>query len=243
MNELPAAILIDLDDTIIDDSGLVEGCWGDACAEAGLRIPGLDVQTLRIEIRARADAWWSDDSRHKRGRLDLRAVTQEIVRDVFWRMGYDVAHSADVANRYRDLREERACLFPGAIETLEWLRSRGVRLGMMTNGAGAAQRAKIERFGLAPYFEYILIEGEFGCGKPDQRVFSTLLEVLRVKPEDAWAVGDNLEFDVFGPMDKGIYGVWVDASGRGLPDGASRKPDRVVASLRDLMSEKGSNHE
>jgi len=242
VNELPAAILIDLDDTIVDDSGLVEGCWADACAEAGLRIPGLDVQTLRVEVRRQADAWRSDASRHQRGRLDLQAVTREIVRDVFERMGYDVALAAGVANHYRNLREERTCLFPEAIETLEWLWSRGVRLGMMTNGAGPAQRPKIERFGLAPYFEYILIEGEFGCGKPDQRVFSTLLDALRVKPEDAWAVGDNLEFDVFGPMDAGIHGIWVDASGRGLPDRATRKPDRVIASLRDLMSENGKKH-
>ncbi len=242
MKELPAAILIDLDDTILDDGSCVESCWADACAEAGERTPGLDIERIRIHVRARADAWWSDASRYQRGRLDLRAATREILTEVFDEMGYDVALAADVSNRYRDLREERVVPFPGAIETLEWLRARGVKLGMMTNGAGSAQRAKIERFELAAHFEHILIEGEFGCGKPDPRVFATLLEALRVRPHETWAIGDNIEADVFGAMDAGIHGIWIDAIGRGLPDGISRDPDRIVASIQELMSESGREH-
>lgn len=234
--------MIDMDDTILDDASWVESCWSDACAEVKIRVPELEAGLVRREVRSRADAWWSDASRNQRGRLDLRTATREIVTQVFADLRYDPGLAADVANRYRDLREERVCVFPGAIETLEWLRERGVRLGMMTNGAGPAQRVKIERFGLASYFEHILIEGEFGRGKPDPLVFATLLGALRVEPRETWAVGDNLEFDVFGPMDAGIHGIWIDGSGSGLPDGAPRKPDRVITSLRDLMYENGWNH-
>ncbi len=112
---------------------------------------------------------------------------------------------------------------------------------MMTNGAAQSQRAKIERFGLAPYFQHIVIEGEFGCGKPDPRVFGALLEALGAKPAEAWAVGDNIEFDVFGAMDAGIHGIWVDPSGSELPEDA-RKPDRVIASIRELAGDNGRNH-
>jgi putative hydrolase of the HAD superfamily len=241
VNKLPAGILIDLDDTILDDTGCVEGCWVDACAEARLRIPGLDIETLRTEVRTRGDAWWSDASRNQRGRLDLRAASREIVRQVFDLMGYDVTLAADVANHYRDLREERVRPFDGAIETLDWLRARGVRLGLMTNGGGAAQRAKIERFQLAHHFEHIVIEGEFGCGKPDPRVFASLLQVLRLDPSEAWAVGDNLSADVFGAMDAGIYGIWVDHASRGLMADATRKPDRAISSIRELVSPNGSH--
>ena len=243
MNNLPVGILIDLDDTILDDSGGVERCWADACAEAAKRVPGLDAAALQEAIAAHASWWWSDIQRTKRGRLDLQAATLEIFGDVMRRRGcIDAEIVTDIAKFYRALRNERATVFEGAIETLDWLRARGVRLGLMTNGGGFAQRAKIERFGrLAQYFEHVGIEGEFGCGKPDPRVFQTLLAALRVKPHETWAVGDNIEIDVFGAMDVGIHGIWVDASGRGLPAGATRLPDRVIASLKELMNG-GSEH-
>lgn len=145
----------------------------------------------------------------------------------------ELAHAT--SDLYRDLRDERMWLLPGALQMLDLLRAAGVSLGLMTNGAGPAQRAKLERFGLAPYFEHIVIEGEFGIGKPDNRVYETLLRALQVAPADAWAIGDNLEFDVLAPMQLGVYGIWVDASGGGC-DGRPDQPDRIVAALSDIAA-------
>lgn len=233
MATFPRAILIDLDDTILDDSGCVDACWADACAECAA--PDLGYPELRAAIREYADWWWSEAERHRRGRLDLREATRQIVTEVFRRGGFgDESAACAIANRYRDLREERATPFPGAIDALGHLRSVGVRLGMMTNGAGTAQRDKIERFKLAQYFDHIVIEGEFGVGKPDRRVYDTLLRELSVDAADTWAIGDNLEFDVFGPMQLGIHGIWVDHKGRGCDDRPQR-PDRIVTALADLV--------
>jgi putative hydrolase of the HAD superfamily len=233
--ELPDAVFLDLDDTILDDSGCADSCWADACLEAGRWLPSLDAALLLRHIREYAKWWWSDPARHRRGRLDLRAATTEIVDAALKRLGHEHGRLASgLANLYRDLREERIRLHDGAFETIQWLRNRGVRLGLMTNGAGLAQRAKIERFSLAAYFDKVVIEGEFGCGKPDPRVYHSLLASLEVAPEKSWAVGDNLEFDVLAPMELGILGVWVDGAGSGAPEG--KDPDRVIRSLSDLMN-------
>jgi putative hydrolase of the HAD superfamily len=141
---------------------------------------------------------------------------------------------AEIASRYRDLREERICLFPGAIETIEWFRSQGIRLGMATNGNAAGQRAKIERFGLAPYFERIIVEGEFGLGKPHREVYETLFASLNADPAKMWSIGDNLEWDVGAPQALGVYGIWVDGAGEGLPIDASVQPDRIIAAISEL---------
>jgi putative hydrolase of the HAD superfamily len=236
VDKLPAGILIDLDDTILDDGGCVESCWEDACAEAAQRSQAIDSKLLHETIRVHAREWWSDADRHQRGRLDLRVATTEIIEGAMGELGYDVAEASPIAHRYRDLREERADLFPGALETLEWFRERSVKLGLMTNGAGPAQRAKIERFALARHFEHIAIEGEAGYGKPDRRVYEALLRELQLDPKKTWAIGDNLVWDVFAPMEFGMYGIWVDASGGGLPAGETRKPDRVVKSIRELVN-------
>lgn len=230
---LPEAILIDLDDTILDDSSCVESCWIDACAEAAKVIPGLNVDLIRRTVRRRADTWWSNADRHQRGRLDLRAATAEIVTEVLELLGHDSRFGPGIANHYRDLRDERVRPFKGALETLSWLRERGVKLGMMTNGAGPAQRAKIERFELAEHFAHIVIEGEFGVGKPDRAVYETLLKELDVSPADTWAIGDNLRWDVYPPMEMGMHGIWVDPTDRGVPVDW-REPDRIVRALSDL---------
>ena len=107
---------------------------------------------------------------------------------------------------------------PDAIETVRWLRESGRRLALLTNGAAAAQRRKIARFEIADLFDAILVEGELGFGKPDERVYQRALSALDVKPADAWMVGDNLEWDVAAPQKLGMSGVWIDARGRGLPD-------------------------
>jgi putative hydrolase of the HAD superfamily len=139
-----------------------------------------------------------------------------------------------IANRYRDIRDEAQCLFEGAIETLESLRSGGARLALLTNGGASAQRAKVERFRLASYFDHISIEGEFGYGKPEERVYRHALSVLNCSPSDAWMAGDNLEWDVAAPMRLGIWGIWVDRHDTGLPAEPPVKPDRIVRAISEL---------
>ncbi|MEX0682249.1 MAG: HAD family hydrolase [Dehalococcoidia bacterium] len=236
MSDFPKAILIDLDDTIIDDTGCVEACWADACVQAATRLDGLESRALRDAIREQADWFWSDPTRHRDGRLGLRAATRQIVERAFRHIGrIDIALAHATSDHYRALRDERMCLIPSALGALDTLRAAGVRLGLMTNGTGSTQRDKIKRFGLAPYFQHMVIEGEFGVGKPDRRVFETLLRELNVGPAGAWAIGDNLEFDVLAPMRLGLHGIWVDAAGKGC-DGRPDQPDRIVSALSDLVA-------
>ena len=101
---------------------------------------------------------------------------------------------------------------PDAIETVRWLRNRGLRLALLTNGAGAAQRAKIARFGLTDLFDAILVEGEVGAGKPDERVYRRALELVGTNPPETWMIGDNLEWDVAAPQRLGMRGIWIDHS-------------------------------
>ena len=245
--QLPQAIIFDLDDTIVDDSSDVAACWEQTCREAAARIAGLDPVALRAAIERERDSFWSDPGRLLAGRLDLRAASTSIVGQALRSLGLNVpVAAAEIANRYRDLREDRITLLPGAIETLAWFRSRGVRLGMATNGSSAGQRAKIARFGLAPYFDCIIVEGEFGLGKPHREVYEALFAALGAEPAKMWSVGDNLEFDVAAPQSFGVYGIWVDRDSEGLafaavsslgarPSRTSIQPDRIIRSIGELI--------
>ena len=232
----PEAIIFDLDDTIVDDSGCVAQCWELACAEGVARLDGLESATLMAAIERERDWYWSDAARHREGRLDLRAASSRIVVQALERLGFPEPElGCLIANRYRDLREATISMIPRAIETLEYFRSRRVRLGMATNGSAVGQRAKIERFKLAQYFDRIIVEEEFGVGKPHCEVYEALFATLRADPSKTWSVGDNLEWDVGAPQSHGAFGIWVDVRGAGLPASAAVQPDRIIRSIAELI--------
>lgn len=237
--ELPAALLLDLDDTILEFAPLAPRVWREVCGTYAPRLQGVDPQTLYAEIQCAARGFWSDPERERRGRLDLPGSRREIVSAAFGALGVegtDVARA--VADRFTELREERIEPLPGALEALDAFRARGIRLGLVTNGGSAPQRAKIERFGLTAYFDAILVEGEFGVGKPDAAVFREALWRLDAKPERTRMAGDNLEWDVAGSQRLGIFGIWIDAEVAGVPAGSAVRPDRIVRSLAELAPDR-----
>jgi putative hydrolase of the HAD superfamily len=232
---LPKGLLCDMDDTILNSSGAREQCWREAFAAEAARPGGLEW-TGFIEAVTRQERWfWTDPERHRRGRMNLLAACRETTHGALVGLGFDLPDlAAALADRYRDLRESRCRVFPGALEALAHLRARGVRLAMMTNGTAADQRRKIDRFGLDRYFDRILIEGELGVGKPHPDVYTSALAALRCAPTEAWSIGDNLEWDVVGPQRLGVYGIWVDGRGSGLPADSAARPDRIVRSISEL---------
>ena len=104
-------------------------------------------------------------------------------------------------------------VLPGALEALRTFRELGIRLALVTNGSAEVQRAKIERFGLAPLFDTIVVEGELGVGKPEPAIYSHALASLGASAMDAWMVGDNLEWDVVAPRKLGLRGIWIAKAG------------------------------
>ena len=142
-----------------------------------------------------------------------------------------------IAGTYARQRDVTMAPLPDAIDTVRWLRARGMKLALVTNGAGDAQQRKIARFDLTGLFDSILVEGEVGFGKPDERIYRRALQDLAVDPEDAWMVGDHLEFDVAAPQQLGLFTVWIDAQGRGVPPGSHVRPDRVIRRLSELRAD------
>lgn len=234
MPALPPAILLDLDDTILA-SGHRPKVLVQLAHEFRPRLGGLDPDVLSDSLEAAFAEHWSDPARHKAARRDIEGARRGIIARHFDAIGLDQALASAFAERFIATREALTALFPGAREALEGLRARGVRLALVTNGTAESQRAKIERFDLARYFEHIQIEGEHGFGKPEDRAYRHALQTLGIGPADAWMVGDHLEWEVAAPQRHGIHAVWCDPYGVGLPPGSPIRPDRTIRTLTELM--------
>lgn len=234
--KLPPVIFFDLDDTIIAFGAVSRAVWRELCEQYAQQTGTLDAQELFIAIREASKWYWSDPERHRRGRLSIENARRQIVRHAFATLQHADAHDADgIADAYSRKRVEAITLFPGARETLQTLKDRGIRLALLTNGDAEGQNAKIDRFGLRPYFEQIFVEGEIGFGKPDHRLYQLAMETMNVSAGDVWMVGDNLDWEIAAPQQLGIYSIWNDWRGRGLPDGSAIVPDRIINSIRELV--------
>jgi putative hydrolase of the HAD superfamily len=228
------ALLLDLDDTLLDYSGGTDRSWYEACATCCDAQSGVDVDRLVKAVLETRQWFWSDATRHRAERVNMVRAWQRIAGGALSSLGLACdGLDAAIAREYASRRRAAMQLFPDALETLERLRRQGTPLGLVTNGDAALQRDKVERFALASFFEVMVIEGEFGAGKPDEAVYRHALGRLGVAPHDAAMVGDHLEFDVAGAQRLGLQGIWIDRPGLGLAD-SPVSPHRIIRSLREL---------
>ena len=196
-----------------------------------------DAASLAAEITDTAQVFWSDEARHREWRHKLQDARRRIVGQVLQSRGLgDGLLAEEIADRYSRLREEEMHLFPHALDVLKHYRERGVRLCLITNGAAATQRAKVERFGLASHFDHIQIEGEHGFGKPELRAYEHALRQLGASAEESWILGDNLVWEVQAPQKLGLHAIWLDRERKGVPEGTGITPDRIISCLSELMA-------
>jgi putative hydrolase of the HAD superfamily len=241
MTVLPRAILFDLDETILS-FGSRPLLLQEIVEEFGETFAPLSSAETAAVIEARFVEFWADIEGHRQWRKrPLVDSRREIAARAFGDLtalgvkGLDKAMADRFANRFHAYREAQIRFFPGALETIDTLRERGVRLALVTNGAGEIQRGKIERFDLVRRFDHIQIEGEHGFGKPEERAYRHAMQALGVDAQETWMVGDNLEWEVAAPQRLGIFAIWHDHLGAGLPPDSPVRPDRIIRSLTELL--------
>jgi putative hydrolase of the HAD superfamily len=242
MSKLPTAVLFDLDDTILAAFGQAEDQWRRIIAAFIEQVAPHPPADVVAAIQAYSRYLWSDATRHKNWRPRIGEARRHIVAKAFTGLAgatggivpaIEICEA--IADRFNELHEAELRMFPGAHETLDRLKQLGVRLALITNGAAEPQRAKVVRFALAERFDHIQIEGEHGFGKPEERAYTHAMQALGVEPGETWMVGDNLEWEIAAPQRLGIFSIWFDGYGAGLPSGCSVRPDRIIRSLPELL--------
>ena len=234
------ALLLDLDDTILDDRSSIEGSWVSAVDFASAEHATLEAAALSNAIAATTGWFWSDPERERRGRLDLGAAHREIIAGAFAKLSViDPRLVERTAQHYTAARKASYRMASGAAKALARLRVRVPKLALVTNGAAQTQRAKIEHFSLAGVFDHIQVEGEFGPGKPEAEVYHHVAATLGAAPEACLMVGDNHRCDVIGALNAGMHAAWIDLDGRGEPPAPPPRPHATLRSLVELAERLG----
>ena len=117
-------------------------------------------------------------------------------------------------------------LYEDAIPTLEALRDRGLKLGLLSNSARDLDEF-VGHHRLT--VDAVLTSRAHGKTKPHEAIFRRMLELLDVVAGDAVMVGDTIEDDVEGATAVGMRAVLVDREGR-------YEEHDSIADLRSLIS-------
>jgi putative hydrolase of the HAD superfamily len=238
---LPRGVVFDLDDTLLDTSGLETEMLVVLCAAVREELPDVDDESLRARFRDGRDALYE---RVLTGEWDIPTYRRAHLAAVCEPWGQPSEALHERALRLRDEQLDRARFVEHAVELLRDLREAGVRTALLTNGPSWMQRRKVEVLGLEPQLDAIGISEELGVAKPDPRAFAATLELISCAPQETVMVGDHLDWDIRGALAAGMRGaVWVaDHDERESPDGALRvtRLNEVPSALAALAPPSGS---
>jgi putative hydrolase of the HAD superfamily len=111
--------------------------------------------------------------------------------------------------------------------TLEMLRNKGFRLGIISNW-DERLGPLLRNLGLAKYFDVITISVEAGATKPAPQIFQQTLEKLGLPAENVLHVGDSNREDYLGPQQVGMPAILVER-GHAEPEAS-----HILSSLSEI---------
>lgn len=181
------AVLFDAGDTLIRLAGTGEKLLHRAAGSLGVELDPEEITHVWHRVLDRM----STAEELAKGR-DLSSVRHHEV----WTALYEVAGCELLAP---GLSEELYALtvsaecweaFPDTLPTLRGVRDRGLRVGVLSD-TGFDLRPALDRLGLSPFLDSVVMSYETGVCKPAIKAFLTASDQLQVHPERILMVGDN----------------------------------------------------
>ena len=111
---------------------------------------------------------------------------------------------------FLELLPEKQHLFPYTVQILGYLRDKGYRLHLITNGFELTQWRKLRNSRLDDYFEEVITSEKSGSVKPQRGIFEFALRVTGAKVEESIMIGDNPDADIQGALGVGMDCIFVN---------------------------------
>jgi putative hydrolase of the HAD superfamily len=124
----------------------------------------------------------------------------------------------------------------GARETLESL-TRRVKIGLISDSGsspGRVMRRILGDYDVLRYFDVTVFSDEVGLCKPNEVMFKSALDGLKVRPEEALHVGDLIKNDVLGAKRVGMRAAWLKMGDEEYS--LEPAPDYIISGLREVVA-------
>ncbi|MEO2078290.1 MAG: HAD family hydrolase [Bacillus sp. (in: firmicutes)] len=229
------AIFFDLDDTLLWDQKSVKEAFAATCRLAQERY-GISADQLEEAVREAArnlyssyetfpftqmiginpfEGLWGNFLDDTEDFKKMKEIVPTYRKDA-WILGLsamgidDSEFGVELAERFPQERRKLPFVYDETFKILDRLKG-NYQLLLLTNGSPDLQNTKLAITPeLVPYFDHIVISGDFGRGKPDPSIFEHALSRMSLKKDEVIMVGDNLMTDILGANRAGIKTVWIN---------------------------------
>jgi phosphoglycolate phosphatase len=179
-----AALIFDLDGTLVDSYGAITESLNHA--RAGFGLPALDEATVRRSVGHGLESLIAD-----------------------WIAPEHVTRGVELfRERYAEIHADRTWALPQVPETIHGLRERGFRLAVASNKPARFSTSILRRLELAAAFEWVAGPDLVGSAKPEPAMLRGCLDRLAVTARQALYVGD-MALDVESAARAGVSVVLV----------------------------------
>lgn len=120
----------------------------------------------------------------------------------------DMDFSTKFSEEYLEICPIKTKLIDGAIEILEYVKSKNLRMSIITNGFEEVQHIKVQNCGLQAYFDEVITSEKAEAKKPHPQIFYHAAKLVDAKVSTCLMIGDNHESDIIGANNLGMDTVY-----------------------------------
>lgn len=189
-------ILTDIDNTLFDfDRGSAAG------VEKVLRYYGVTYTEERLQLYlSENDKLWKQ---YEQGLIPKDHIFKTRFKNYMALFGIE-ADPIFANDLYVEGLKEKVYFMPHCKEFLDAVKGK-YKLYALTNGVTLTQQVRMERSGMAHYFDGIFISEQMGCKKPEKAFFDKVFEAIGpVDKRKCIMLGDSLTSDMQGGRNAGV---------------------------------------
>jgi putative hydrolase of the HAD superfamily len=180
---------------------------------------------------------WDD---YRNQLLSKKELTRIRFQKTFEKSGIINIDADEMNSVYLNEMTKQLHLVEGALDVLEYLKSKGYQLNIISNGFSEVQYKKLENTGLSEYFNKIFLSGEVKTPKPGLKIFEYAVKSTNARKAFSLMIGDDWEVDICGARNFGIDAVYFSRgqNGNDIFDNTDKKTSQVyiIDNLTQLLS-------